>query len=89
MLGGIIKAAGSDYGISTTGIAGPTGDTPTKPIGLVYIAVGSRIVLSAENLSSLEKDGCQESSCLSCSGHVKRFPQCRKKLTFYRTNNKA
>ncbi|HOL13304.1 MAG TPA: CinA family protein [Bacillota bacterium] len=42
MLGGIIKAAGSDYGISTTGIAGPTGDTPTKPIGLVYIAVGSK-----------------------------------------------
>ena len=42
MLGGIIKPAGSDYGISTTEIAGPTGDTPTKPIRLVYIAVGSK-----------------------------------------------
>jgi nicotinamide-nucleotide amidase len=27
---------GSDFAISTTGIAGPTGATPTKPIGLVF-----------------------------------------------------
>ena len=26
-----------DIGIGITGIAGPTGDTPTKPLGLVYI----------------------------------------------------
>lgn len=29
--------AGVDIGIGITGIAGPTGDTPEKPIGLVYI----------------------------------------------------
>ncbi|AIS52464.1 putative competence-damage inducible protein CinA [Thermoanaerobacter kivui] len=31
------KIAHSDFGISTTGIAGPTGGTPEKPVGLVYV----------------------------------------------------
>ena len=33
------KKLGVDYCISTTGIAGPGGGTPTKPVGLVYIGL--------------------------------------------------
>ncbi len=37
MAEGVRRAAGADLGLSVTGIAGPGGGTPTKPIGLVYL----------------------------------------------------
>src|SRR3712207_9410090 len=41
MAEGICRAMGSDIGLAVTGIAGPGGATPTKPVGLVYIAVSA------------------------------------------------
>jgi nicotinamide-nucleotide amidase len=38
----IRKLSKVDIGISTTGIAGPTGGTKEKPIGLVYIALSTK-----------------------------------------------
>lgn len=39
MAEGIKSISGSDIGLATTGIMGPTGATPTKPVGLVYIGI--------------------------------------------------
>lgn len=39
MAEGIRRAAESDVALAVTGIAGPTGGTPEKPVGLVYWAV--------------------------------------------------
>ena len=41
MLKGVLRLTGADVGIATTGIAGPTGGTPEKPVGTVWIAAGS------------------------------------------------
>jgi nicotinamide-nucleotide amidase len=38
----IRKNFNADIGISTTGIAGPTGSTPGKPVGLIYIGFSSK-----------------------------------------------
>jgi nicotinamide-nucleotide amidase len=35
----IRQKSGSDIGLSITGIAGPTGGSPEKPIGLVYVGI--------------------------------------------------
>lgn len=39
MAEGVAKNSNSNIGISTTGIAGPTGGTEEKPVGLVYIGI--------------------------------------------------
>jgi len=41
MLSGILKMASADYAIAVSGIAGPTGGTPNKPVGTVYIGVAT------------------------------------------------
>ncbi|SDH45142.1 nicotinamide-nucleotide amidase/nicotinamide-nucleotide amidase [Pseudobutyrivibrio sp. 49] len=37
MAKGVRKKAKADFGLSSTGIAGPGGGSPKKPVGLVYI----------------------------------------------------
>ncbi len=39
---GLIKNTGADFSLSTTGIAGPTGGTEEKPVGLIYICSASK-----------------------------------------------
>lgn len=41
MCKGVRSISGTDLGLSITGILGPKGATPTKPVGLVYIGVAS------------------------------------------------
>ena len=42
MARGARRLLGSDVAIAVTGIAGPSGGTPEKPVGLVYVALSVR-----------------------------------------------
>lgn len=42
MAQGALAALGSDLALALTGVAGPTGGTPEKPVGLVFFAVATK-----------------------------------------------
>ncbi|WP_372371296.1 nicotinamide-nucleotide amidohydrolase family protein [Candidatus Uabimicrobium sp. HlEnr_7] len=42
MAQGVRKITQTDIGIATTGISGPTGATPNKPLGLLYVAYADK-----------------------------------------------
>ena len=57
MARGVRRALGTDIGIAITGIAGPSGGMPGKPVGLVYIALSAR---NTERIEHFVWDGDRE-----------------------------
>jgi nicotinamide-nucleotide amidase len=41
MAEGVRRLLGADFGVAVTGIAGPTGGTEDKPVGLTYVALSA------------------------------------------------
>lgn len=73
MAKGAAKLAGADVAISVTGIAGPTGGTKEKPVGLVYI--GCRILDKTEVLEchfSGNRDKIREQTVVTALDFARR-----------------
>ena len=66
MAEGVRKISGTDLGLSSTGIAGPTGGSKEKPVGTVYVALadGSQTVCRHQLFRWDRKRNKLVSSCL-------------------------
>lgn len=67
MAKGARETFGADYAVVTTGIAGPTGGTADKPVGLVYIGVATPESVRVERC---QFDGDRESVKAQTAEHA-------------------
>jgi PncC family amidohydrolase len=74
MARGVRKALGADIGIAVTGIAGPGGGLPGKPVGLVYIALSARTYERVEHFSwDSDREGNKALSAEAALAMLKEF----------------
>ena len=48
---GVKRKLNTDYGLATSGIAGPTGGTPEKPVGTIWIALATKTGVISKKLN--------------------------------------
>ena len=68
MASGVRRCIGTDWGISITGIAGPGGGSPQKPVGLVYVGIANQKEARADKFlfgEDWDRDRIRERSALS------------------------
>jgi len=75
MAEGARKKAGADWAVSVTGIAGPGGGTPGKPVGLVYLGVAG-----SEGVETIEKKLVPERKTFKAMASQSALDLLRKKI---------
>ena len=74
MADGVRRISGTTFGLSTTGIAGPSGSTPSKPVGLVYVGFAhAGGVITHEFRLSTDRRSNKERAMLAALNLVRLF----------------
>ena len=81
MSAGALEVSGADYAVAVSGIAGPTGGTPQKPVGTVHVAVRSKDALRTSKLQLHgDRNYIQEQTVL----HAVKMLMLLDKKTFFK-----
>ena len=74
MATGARRGAGSDLALSVTGIAGPDGGTPEKPVGTVYIALAdaSSCIVERYNFQG-DRDVVRSLTCFTALDWLRKY----------------
>ncbi|ACH40620.1 molybdopterin-binding domain nicotinamide nucleotide amidohydrolase, putative [Citrifermentans bemidjiense Bem] len=76
---GAREAAGSDLALSVTGIAGPDGGTPEKPVGTVYLALVDQGSCRVERFNFQgDRDRVRSITCFTALDWLRRYLLTRK-----------
>lgn len=71
---GLLEKSKADIVLSTTGVAGPTGGTKTKPIGLVFIGIATKdTAFVIKNMFSGDRNAIQYRTYLKALDELRRF----------------
>lgn len=74
MAAGIRRVSSTDLGISVTGIAGPDGGTPEKPVGTVYIALAHKSGVDTKKLELWgNRNRIRSVTCLHAFDMLRRY----------------
>jgi nicotinamide-nucleotide amidase len=73
MAEGAMKRTGADYALSVTGIAGPSGGTPEKPVGTVFIGLADRSgTLFEENFNAYDRESFKQVTAQQAMDFLRR-----------------
>ncbi|HWU67747.1 MAG TPA: CinA family protein [Stenotrophobium sp.] len=67
MVKGLLRNSGADWGIAVTGIAGPGGGSPDKPVGTVWLGL-------------MQRSATAEAFCLHLNGNRKQIREQTAKI---------
>jgi nicotinamide-nucleotide amidase len=74
MAEGARERSGADLGLAVTGIAGPTGGTKEKPVGLVYVALADeRRAVCRSRLFSGDREGIRHRAAQAALDLLRRY----------------
>jgi nicotinamide-nucleotide amidase len=76
MLSGLLNKMKTDYGIAVSGIMGPDGGTPEKPVGTVWVAVGNKEMQVVQKLKQrFERQKNIEVTAMMALNMMRKFVQ--------------